>query len=72
MAGMICTVKDCGHSSNDARPPQCTMAQCPGRQTFMQSDFQKKPASERLANLKAAFVENNIPWPPDSRGEQVP
>ena len=34
MAGALCTVKDCGHSSNDARPPQCTMTGCPGRQTF--------------------------------------
>lgn len=65
MAGMICTVKDCGHSTNDATVPQCTMSGCPGRQTFASSDFQRKPASERLANLKAAFAENDIPWPPE-------
>lgn len=34
MAGAICTVKGCGHSSNDARPPQCAMTGCPGRETF--------------------------------------
>ena len=34
MAGMICTVKGCGHSTNDATVPQCGMTQCPGRTIF--------------------------------------
>lgn len=51
MAGMICPIKGCGHSSNDARPPQCAMTGCPGRETFALSDFQKLPEAERLARL---------------------
>lgn len=66
MAGMICTVKGCGHSTNDATVPQCTMSSCPGRQTFAQSDFQRLSESERLENLKRAFAENDIPWPHDT------
>lgn len=51
MAGMICPVKGCGHSTNDATMPQCTMTECPGRQTFAQSDFQKLSEAEQLARL---------------------
>lgn len=46
MAGMICTITGCGHSSNDARPPQCAMTDCPGRQTF---------APMLSANIRAAL-----------------
>lgn len=40
--------------------------------TYRKSSFQKLPASEQKANLKAAFAEHGIPWPNEHTPDAVP